>query len=232
VGQYLLAWEEYAQQFAPDYVTIFVAMLHMQRTINRYEYGAFSGTAANRLWVRPTFRVDGDKLIREPAQDFERFMSAQDELVRTKFGEDRSRRRTMFISAVYVRDAVNRFRARLNIGAAKATPVAPPPAPSDEELLAVNLKIIEELGHAVARTHGKLVVLDATQYFRKEDRAISAVLEQVSREDGFGYVPVYRPLLDAGVATRWSHDGHLNEAGNRILAQSVFDWIARDSQRR
>ena len=41
VGQYLLTWEQYAKRYEPDYVVIFVAKLHMKRTLDRYEFGAF-----------------------------------------------------------------------------------------------------------------------------------------------------------------------------------------------
>ena len=77
VGQYLLAYEAYASRFDPDRVVVFVARFHFNRTVNRYKAGAYASTRARRLWVRPTFRLEKDVLIREPAADFVAYQQLQ-----------------------------------------------------------------------------------------------------------------------------------------------------------
>jgi hypothetical protein len=95
------------------------------------------------------------------------------------------------------------------------------------EVRAVNLEIICELGRQVENEGAKLVILDMTQYLGS-DPDLSSELDALCTKKGFGYIPVYRDLQTAnreGVATRWVHDGHFNEAGNRILADALYQWI-------
>jgi hypothetical protein len=100
---------------------------------------------------------------------------------------------------------------------------------ADGVLFAVNLKIIGELGQKIHNTGGRLVVVDVSQYFG-DDEIVSRTLHEFCAEYGFGYIPLYKDLLKAnrnGVSTRWAHDGHFNDTGNIILAQSLYDWIAQ-----
>jgi hypothetical protein len=226
IGQYLLAWEQYASNLGPDYVAIFVAKMHMRRTVDRYEIGAFKATQSSKLWVRPTFALEGDRLIREPAQDFERFEAAQQTLVENTFNGDRSRRRTMLVTGYYLRDALQRLNAART---RKAPERKGGSSEADAEQLAISLKIIEELGRNVERAGGRLIIVDVSEYLGR-DVEVAAALEQLSRDKRFGYVPLSRQLNQAnksGIATRWPRDGHFNEAGNEILARALSDWITR-----
>src|SRR5262245_26209676 len=109
IGQYLLTWEEYARHFRPDYVAIFVARFHMRRTIRKEEYGAFSASRDSQLWVRPTFRVENDELIREPARDFDKFVEVQERLLKAEFAGQRSRRKQTLITSHYAREFTSRM---------------------------------------------------------------------------------------------------------------------------
>ena len=65
------------------------------------------------------------------------------------------------------------------------------------------------------------------------DEHLSIQLREFCNLNGFGYIPLYQVLLEAnanGKPTRWKYDGHLNELGNELLARTVFDWLATESQ--
>jgi hypothetical protein len=219
VGQYLLTWERYAKTFHPDVVVAFVAFFHMQRTTDRFERGAF-GSSGQPLWVRPSFALDGDRLVREPARDFEEFVNAQARVVERDFGGKRSRRRAVGSLAGIATSQAEPLLRRL----LRRPEVAPPGDVVDvNAILRLNLRILSELGRQVREAGGRLIIADASRYFGDPELVASA-LHALSEREGLGYAPVYRALLDAnqrGEKTRWAHDGHFNEAGNRILADEL-----------
>jgi hypothetical protein len=213
IGQYLLTFEQYAGSYLPDLVAIFVAKYHMERTVAKYE---FSWTTRKPLWVRPTFRVEDGELVREPARDFHEFATWQDNLIRTHFDGQRSRRRRHLVTRYYGSQLKDRLKGLVNSSGADAT--------AEAELVTLNFKIIEEMGRITARAGSKLVVLDASRYFG-DDPAISTALKQFCSENEIGHVPVSDELMKAGVSTRWAHDAHFNEAGNEILAKALLRWM-------
>jgi hypothetical protein len=225
VGQYLLTWEEYASKYHPDYVAIFVDKRQMKRTMEKYEYGAFTATAKEKLWIRPTFRFENGSLIREPPKDFDRFAKAQEYLIKAEFGGTRIRRKRMPLALYYARRIQNRLEKLVQrYNPTSQERIAPD---ADGALFAVNLKVIEELGRKVHSVGSRLAVLDASQYFQVDD-VVSSTLNEFCAKHGFGYIPLYRDLLKAnmnGVPTEWAHDSHFNEAGNIILAGSLYNWI-------
>ena len=236
IGQYLLMWEEYTRRFDPDYVVLFVAKLHMRRTVSKYEYGAFTATKSDELWVRPTFRLENDVLVREPARDYDQFVAAQDELTKGEFGGQRTRRReTPLVTLYYARflwDKAQTLVHHARQPTPEATPRSGPPSAADAALFALNAKIIEALGSSVRSAGGKLIVVDASQYFEKDEN-VPKLLEALCAQHDFGYVPAYRQLNEAkakGIATRWVHDVHFTETGNSILASALYDWFAQGSR--
>lgn len=229
VGQYLLAWEQHAKNYQPDYVTVFIAKFHMERTVNRYEYGAFTATQNGALWVRPSFRVENGQLIREPARDFEKFSQVQQQLTKDRFGPDRSLKRSSWILPIYYRQLRNTLAVRFGRQHAEE-PLAN--AASDGELYAVNGAILEELGRQVKEVGAKLVILDASRYFENEP-AVTDFLKKLAETNGFGYIPVFEDLMKAnrdGVSTRWKYDGHFNVAGNQIFAKTIDAWVKQDAK--
>ncbi len=116
VGQYLLTWEQYARRYHPDYVAIFVAKYHMKRTIAKYEYGQFTATAKEKLWIRPIFSIENGSLIREPAKDYNRFVKTQEDLIKVEFAGKRIRRKRMRLLTLYYGEAlVGRLVRRFNL---------------------------------------------------------------------------------------------------------------------
>jgi len=220
VGQYLLTWQQYAREYKPDVVAIFVAGLHMERTVQRYEQGAFS--SATKMWIRPTFELRNGELLFSPARDFDEFVRTQQMLIAKQFDGLNSRPKRQWITLYFaqqVREELRRWLPRdANDGGAGKPPEL------DAGVLAVNLSIIKELGRSVTSAGATLIVLDVSQYLG-DSPTISNALRRLCSENEFRYVAAYEDLMAAngrGTATRWKHDGHLNEAGNEILADSML----------
>jgi lysophospholipase L1-like esterase len=230
VGQYLLAWEQHARQYAPDYVVVFVAKFIMDRTLQKSEQGRFQGTSDKQLWIRPTFRVEGNTLIREPARDFEEFARLQDSVIQNEFGGRRSRRRTSLVTVIYARrlyDRFDRWRQRRFGQRPDALPQPDAGPVIDANMLTTNLKVLEELGRQASAANSVLVVVDASQYFG-EDASISTALQELCGRSSSVYIPFYKDLQQSytnGIPVQWSHDGHLNEAGNAVLADALYRAI-------
>jgi hypothetical protein len=225
VGQYLLTWEQYARNYRPDYVAIFVAKFHMERTVEKYKSGLWVRPKSG-LWVRPTFRLENDELIRESARDFDEFVGVQEDLIKGQFAGKRSRKRSQLIIPVYASLLNDWFTGWVRQFVRNSEPPVRNPD-ADMKLFAINQKIIEELGRQTSRVGGKLVVLDASRYLG-DDETVPDFLRELCRTNGFGYIPIYNELLKAnrdGISTRWTHDGHFNEAGNRILAEAFYSWM-------
>ena len=225
LGQFLLSWEEYARHFNPDYVAVLVAQLHMVRTVTGEKAGAFVETENKRLSIRPTFRLDVDTLVREPAKDYSKFVKLQEDLIETEFSGQRVRRKKPgLITFHYAKTLRNRFWPQ------RATI----PETRETNILAINLKIIEELDRQAKRIGSRVVVLDASQYFGDGEN-ISIALRETCTKNSLGYIPLYCDFLKAnmeGTSTRWAHDAHFNEAGNQILAGALHRWISQDLNKR
>jgi hypothetical protein len=224
VGQSMLAYENAAREFAPDYVFILVAF--MERSVMKFDLGQFDATAGKRMWVRPTFRLQDDRLVREPAADFEEFVLIQRNLIENELGGRRSRRRV----GSFVVYQLKQFGL---------WPVGKAPAPSGglrmepidvEETIPVNLRILEDLGSEVQAAGGRFVAVDLSGY-ASAPKTLPSVLAMHCIEHNFGYVPLGRRLLAArrnGTKINWAHDGHLNKAGNEVFAAAMYDWLRRN----
>jgi len=226
VGQYLLAWEEYASQFAPDYVFALVAGLHLERTVAESEVGRFHTTASRALRLRPTFRLRGSELIRDPAADYDAFVAAQRELIEGEFGGRRSRRRETSLVA----HLVKRLWAR-HAGDPGAVVMASGGASGRDprSLIHLNLTILEELAAQAKARGARLVLADACPYLGGPEGCSHALRTFCTHRD-VGYVPLGERLRAAnsrGRSTRWRRDGHFNEAGNEVFAESMVEWMRK-----
>ena len=68
------------------------------------------------------------------------------------------------------------------------------------------------------------------RYFESDARPLSAALRRMCADEGIGYVPLHaglRAAEEGGRAPRWKRDGHFNEVGNEVFAETLRAWLAR-----
>ncbi len=104
--------------------------------------------------------------------------------------------------------------------------------PNFEKTVFTNLKVIQVMRDDVKSFGGSLVIVDGTRHLIQKGRLpanlLSTILEKYCNVNEIGYVTLYQDLNKAslsGQKTRWSHDGHLNELGYRIFAESMYRWL-------
>jgi hypothetical protein len=225
MGQFLLVWEAYVRRFAPDWVVVPVAEHLLRRTVRRFEAGAFPETRSRRLWVRPTFRLVGGRLLREPARDFDEFLRTQRTLASTSFGTSRARMRETSV--------LRHLAGELGLVAPRRVFVASPPDPasdriSSSELVELNLEILRTLGSSVRESGGRLVVADLHGFFPRRIAHLTEAVEALCAREGFVYVPAYEPLVAARLAghrLRWPTDPHFDHEANRLFAGALHDAL-------
>ena len=104
--------------------------------------------------------------------------------------------------------------------------------PNLEKTVFVNLKAIEVMRGDVESYGGNLIIVDSTsnriQKGRLPANLLSTMLEYYCSVNKIGYIPLYKDLNLAnlnGKKTRWSFDGHFNEYGTKIFAESMYRWL-------
>ena len=104
--------------------------------------------------------------------------------------------------------------------------------PNLEKTVFVNLKVIEVMRSDVESYGGNLVIVDSTSNRNQKGRLpanlLSTMLEYYCSVNKIGYIPLYKDLNLAnlnGKKTRWSFDGHFNEYGTKIFAESMYRWL-------
>ncbi len=229
VGQYLLVWEEYVRKFSPDYVLVFVGGLHMDRTVAPSECGQFSATQGRQLEIRPVFGMESGQLVRQPARDYEEFCKLQEMLIRTEFGGGRIRSRTQ---EIFLRPYLSclGYSSLLNLQLHWQGRVKTAVPDVGADVLAINLRVIEELQQSVNQARAVLAVMDVSQEMAgwRQGAELSERLRAFCAGRGIGYVPVDAEVKAArgkGIEVRWRHDPHFNEAGNRVFADAMHRWL-------
>lgn len=95
----------------------------------------------------------------------------------------------------------------------------------------VNLKLFQALGGLVNQSGSRFIILDSFQYFSHFTRYMrfsSIWLEKLSQLYGFKYIPFYKRLNESrenGIPVVWGYDRHLNEKGNEIFADVMFNFL-------
>ena len=104
--------------------------------------------------------------------------------------------------------------------------------PNFEKTLFINLKTIEVMRNDVESYGGNLVIVDAIsnriQKGRLPANLLSRVLEYYCIENKIGYIPLYEDLNIENSndnKTSWAFDGHFNELGTQIFAESMYRWL-------
>jgi lysophospholipase L1-like esterase len=218
LGQFLLAWEEFARPTAPDYVVILAAGFHFWRTVERHSTGGYLAGEGGPLWIRPVFALDGEELVRLPAADFGKFLEAQ----RRASGGTPAGRIRQVTPPVLLRGFLQ--------GRDPDRPTGMMPM-DWAEMAAVNLLVLEDLARQVAATGARLLVLNAGGYFKPAAPELTRLVESFAWRHGLGYVDLEGPLREAeelGEEVTWPRDGHFTAAGHRLVAQAIRALVESD----
>lgn len=239
VGQYLLVWEKYAAQFKPDYVFVFISGIQMERTSRPFDTGQFPETSKKELSVRPTFKLEKGKPVRIPPENYETLVKIQGELLQNQFDpQTRSRRHKIWFAGMLFK------KLRLLAKSFYEDPLkkiqrnylTPHSILQDdngilgmsENALQINLQLLETLGQKARDNNASLIMIDAVRYFDPRASALSERLKTFCMARDFGYIPLTERLEAAnqkGIPTDWGYDRHFNQAGNKVLADAMEDWI-------
>jgi len=96
-----------------------------------------------------------------------------------------------------------------------------------------NLKLIQELAYNFQNKRSNFTIVDSFQFHNESTpptQFASKWLKILSEYSNFGYIPLYENLNKSnqnGNSPRWNYDAHLNELGNQIFADSMFDYLEK-----
>ena len=228
VGQDLVSWEKTVSRFHPDWAFVYIARLHLDRTIQHDETGYFTSTQGLSLKIRPVYRLDGETLVHEPPRDTDELARLQARTMERDFHGGRIARRApgCFCDqfALLLQRAAGRAMSLLHRSGSG------PEDPERENAVRVGLAVLDRLASEVRSTGARFAVVDTCVYHARGDEDLSRRLETYCREHGIGYLSLSPALIASrrrGEPTAWIFDGHFNERGNRIFADAMYDYIAK-----
>jgi len=222
LGQYLLTWQHYARAYKPDYVFAYVARFHMIRTVSK---GGMLTQGLQELSVRPTFRLQSNELVLEPAVHYEEFFAAQRKMIESQLGGQRIQKRAPGLFLRKLVDEVSTRVTRLQRDLMRRN--VAPPSEFTAEVQAINMRILEELNKSVHESGARLILVDAIRS-HGGSLELSESLKSLCAREGIGYANVSDDLLDKehkGITTTRAYDGHFNEIGNEVLAAAMHRWM-------
>lgn len=97
----------------------------------------------------------------------------------------------------------------------------------------VNLKLVQYLNNWVNKSGGQLGLVDTFSFHAEPTPPLSYasnLLNQLALSGNISYIPLYKKLIksrEEGLPTIWKHDPHLNERGNKIFTDSMFDVLEK-----
>jgi lysophospholipase L1-like esterase len=222
VAQFLLVYNQYVRRFKPDYVFIYVAYLHMARSL-------YPNTSFSSLRINPTYRLSetGD-LIYVPAEDYDAYVKVMDTSLQERFGADRSVE--IFADSVSPSYLVNWLKRRAYIATPPSTNTG-----SDVGLdfpgLSLNYRLIEALNQQIKADGGRLIFVDTFDYFERYGPpgtgALAARNQQFARTIGAGYINLSQHFRASTQPVQWPCDGHLTPDGNQLFAEAMYAWLAK-----
>ena len=185
--------------------------------------------------------------------DFDKFVSLQNQVINSKFDGQRTRKReqklfildlwSKLLSGFQVFRRIFQPELKMEDEMEKLLSIYAPINPGDlfggsnnfpnfEKTVFINLKAIEVMKGDIKSYGGNLIIVDSIsnriQKGRLPANLLSTMLEYYCSVNKIGYIPLYKDLNIAnsnGKKTRWSFDGHFNEYGTKIFAESMYRWL-------
>ena len=188
-------------------------------------------------------RLPGEGLFFIYPKDYKKFVQAQDQLINSEFNGKRIilKQRNWFLQ-----DLLTRLQLGLNKVQEKLDPIMIQKFYLKEEekfsgksesypawlpVNHVNFRLLGVLGQEVKAKGAQFVIVDSFKFHSPSSKDIdnsSEFLNQISEYYGFSHLPFYKKLNDSakqGNPPRWKYDGHLNQKGNQIFADEMYDTI-------
>lgn len=185
--------------------------------------------------------------------DFDKFVSLQNQVINSKFDGQRTRQReqkpfildlwSKVLSSFQILRRAFQPELKMKDEMEKLLRVFAPKRSGDlfggsnnfpnfEKSAFMNLKVIEVMRGDVESYGGNLIIVDSIsnriQKGRLPANLLSTMLEYYCSVNKIGYIPLYKDLNLAnsnGKKTSWSYDGHFNEFGTQIFAESMYRWL-------
>jgi hypothetical protein len=227
VGQYLMMYEQHVRKFQPDYVVAVASYLNFTRTTQRELSSRLQEFYA--LNVRPSYLVnDEGRLEYVPAEDYDEYAREVATLLDTSFADNR----TATIAPLRSPFALPHWG--LHILSRKARPSPAPHRRTNTIFpdLELNYRILEALHERVRSDNAMLVFADAFEYLERYGlvRGSGALVDRNRAFiEGLGAAHVdLSPALRAAPSNpEYECDMHFNETGNRVIADTLFEWFER-----
>lgn len=226
VGQYLMVYEQYVRRFQPDYVVVLAAYENFNRTTQPELTSRLQKFYT--LNIRPSYRLDarGD-LVYVSAADYEEYESGVRQIIDSRLGDDRTDTIAPLPAPHLAYLLVNRFSHK-----GRPRRVAPRTSAASFTDVDLNYRIIEALQRQLSEDGGRLVFVDAFDYFERYGTPRgSGVLVEVNRAFveslGAAHLDVSPAFWASPANPQFECDMHLSPTGHRLLADSLVEWFSR-----
>jgi lysophospholipase L1-like esterase len=220
VGQYLVNYTTSVQQFKPDYVVILLSMIQTERTPEALLSTVVTGAK------RPTFRYDAAQQVVFSAltpQDYEQYTAYYATFQTEVFVED---------NGLYLLNWWAQRDCRPGTATIEYAAYRRPITPDEEKLMQLNLEVIGRLNAAVAEDGGRLIIVDALEFFGArygiDAQPLITLLQTFASREGIGYVDLGTRLKTEEQTTApviFFYDSHFNQRGYALFGETVFEQI-------
>ncbi len=95
----------------------------------------------------------------------------------------------------------------------------------------INLKLLQLLGKKINKLSANFIILDSLKFHEPANPPnifSSMMLKRLCEFNNFGYIPIFKKLNQSkqnGQSPVWKYDPHLNQLGNKIYADQMFQYL-------
>jgi hypothetical protein len=196
-------------------------------------------------------KLSNEGLFLVQPKDYKKYVQAQEELIKTKFGGKRvmQKKRKIFVPSLFKefqsklqaiqRQFDSKQALNLTIETRKKFSGESKSFPAWLSINHLNFRLLGELSKTIKKSGIKFIAIDTFKHHSKSSSYIdhtSDFLYQSSKYHDFSYIPLYKNLNDSiqrGISPQWKYqghlyEGHLNEIGNQIFADAMYSHIAKN----
>jgi len=176
-------------------------------------------------------------------RDYKKFIEEQKKYIEKEMNGKRmvKRKKEIFLQGIFA-NTIQQLKKKYSSGKLKSTEDKKNKYQGDRDNFPswlttnlVNLRIIQFLSRLVKASSGKLAIIDTFSFHNESNPSLiyaSNLLKQLANFENMKYIPlhkIFNKLKDQGYSLTWKYDPHLNELGNEIFANTLFDILEKDS---